>query len=191
MTRRASKKTRGYTLVEVLVACTIVAMIQTAAVLIFTSLLGRSDASSNRITLDTRIKLQRGVRETVIKLFYKLQESLEIIRPLPGETRDSIYFRDRVSKVLLCKKDATDHPGIFTVRTYQVNKTGKIITDEDPVEIENIRSITFTPHSTQSVLIHLTVAAVDKDGELTSDLSLVTLIRLRSSYTPGDLMEGW
>lgn len=191
MKRRIVRKARGYTLVEILVVCTIVVIILTAAVLIFTSLLGGSNASSNRITLDTRIKLQRGVREAVIKLFYKLQESLEIIRPLPGETRDSIYFRDRVSKVLLCKKDATGHPGIFTVRTYQVDKAGKMIADEDPVEIENIRSITFTPHSTQSVLVHLTVAAVGKEGELISDLSLVTLIRLRSAYTPGDLMEEW
>ena len=104
---------RGFTLFEALLAFALFSLLMVLLWPLFTKLMGREGPMSISIGASRSLVAQQS-RQAIRKLFYRIQEGIHIVSPLPGVTDTTLVFHDmrnqtvRVSAVPNEKKVVTE-----------------------------------------------------------------------------------
>lgn len=184
-----TRSRRGWTLVEILVASGLLSMVITAVYALISLTAGDKESSVSRRT--TTSFLRQDARIGLEKLLERLESSIEILVPEPGQAADSLDFRDLLNHDTRLGIE----PGTDDLVSFE--KEGGNWKREDPVtklttrggenfdspvkaiRIPHCKKVVFKVFSPTLVSVELTVEDSGRQG------TLVTMVHLRNSRLVG------
>lgn len=167
-------KRRGITLVEVLIAFAIMALLIAAVYLVWT----RSRVFED--TLTAHSEAQHEVRRAFLALLKEVQQAIDVVLPAEGYTQPYLVIRDQLNRLttfyLVPDPVATAQEGkdmfhlVKVVPAYPETQQPAV----KEIVMRQVSSFTFSCRGAGGVILNLT-ATVDR-----KDYSLVTMVRLRA-----------
>ncbi|MBF0502059.1 MAG: type II secretion system protein [Candidatus Riflebacteria bacterium] len=176
-----SGKKNGFTLVEILVTALVLALIFSSVLMITRFLLGKKTSS-----ISEKISLQIESRRAIINLFAEVQEGIELLAPLPGQTLPYMVIRDYVNNLhfIYLKKNenasAQNKRPIYTLYS-SIHDTEKSVNQTPKELLKNVERLTFTSHGFSGVVVCSTL----REGS--SVFSFVNMIRLKNTQSEDSL----
>lgn len=184
-----TRSRRGWTLVEIMVASALLSLVIGAVYGLISLTMSNEEASVGRRTATSY--LRQDARIGLEKLLERLESSIEILVPEPGQVADSLEFRDLLNH----DTKLTIEPG--TDQLVSFSRENNQWTREDPVtklttrggeafdspvkaiKIPRCKKVVFKVFSPTLVSIELTVEDSGRQG------TLVTMVHLRNSRLVG------
>ena len=152
---------RGMSLFEMLMGLALLVLLFT----LIWSLWGTLTARSSRLNLVTgasRTMVQQQSRQAIRKLFYRLQEGIQILEPLPGGSANALVFRDILNNTIRLRLDRNKNMVIterLKDRTFEL-ETPELSTSafDKPIQVASCKAVTFTTITPTTVLVAFTTA---------------------------------
>lgn len=159
----------GFTMTEVIMALVVGSMVIIAAWQVFGAIMGRS-GKSNVLTMTADSFLRQDAVEGLRSMTRRLQESIQVIQPLPGETSSSLTFRDILNnEIKIESKDGR----LVSIRgdqeesvSVELIANGKPFYPAKPIKIPGCVEASFTALTPTCVALRLTFQG-DKDKKMT------------------------
>lgn len=169
---------RGFTLIEVIMAMAVSVLVISAAWSVFSAMMGRS-GKTNVVTLTADSFLRQDAVDAIKSLTRRLQESIQVLEPRPGQSGSSLLFRDILNnEIKLEVKDGA----LLSFRGDQeetvpaeLMANGKPFTPAKPIRIPGCVEATFTALTPTCVSLSLTFK-----GDTDKKLSVVNTVLLQN-----------
>lgn len=150
---------RAFTLVESMVALGLFALLGTVVWSLFGVLFPREGGLSLFTATSRSLVLQQS-RNALRKLFYRVQEGIQILEPAPGRTAREVVFRDIRNRTVRLKHLAAEKRVVC-----EVYKDGAFVLekaaattplDNQGIQIESCESALFTTLSPATLCVEFT-----------------------------------
>jgi prepilin-type N-terminal cleavage/methylation domain-containing protein len=156
---------RGFTVVELLVVASILAMVTAIGLYVFVSSRGRAERS-----LTGRLTLQMDARRAGDRIISQVREGAEVIRPFLGETRNYLVYLDAANNTCMIYLTNDEESSrrfqrpLYRLISYAHTYTGTAFQpDKEKVLANSLQRVAFTTISPNSVQVTATVA--NENGE--------------------------
>ena len=168
----------GFTIVEALIS---IALFSVLCVVLW-GILGQFVGRSSRLSVTTgaaRSMVQQQSRQTIRKLFYRLQEGIEILQPLPGHSSSSIEFKDLLNRKVRLRHDAQDQVVVTEREQGGIYVPERDLADNSTmvqlIEIRDCTEVVFTTLTPTTVFVSFTT----RDNDIGD--SFLSIVHLKNS----------
>jgi prepilin-type N-terminal cleavage/methylation domain-containing protein len=174
------RQCRGFTLVEVIVALGVSTLVVGMAWSIFSVVMGKKDGASGVVSLTADSFLRQDALQGIQSLTRRLQESIQIVEPKPGQPADKLVFRDILNQEITVQANNNE---LITAGPAEEQKMGRTLKGKDgpfhpatPVRVKGCSAAKFTAQSPWCIVMVLTFK--DETGKT---LSLLNTAELHNS----------
>lgn len=149
---------RGFTLLEALLGLGLLTVLLVSIWNVFGRLFLREGPMSLNTATSRSLVLQQS-RLAIRKLFYRVQEGIQILEPLPGMTARHLLFRDVKNRVV-----QLIHDPVRKKLSTRLFRNGQVVTDVDPsddllgIEVNSCESALFTAITPGTVCVSFTTS---------------------------------
>lgn len=155
-----SRRHDGFTLFESLIALALFVMLGFFIWELFGALFPRDGPMSLNIAASRSLVLQQS-RQAIRKLFYRVQEGIQLISPAPGRTARELVFRDIRNRSIRLRHVATEKRVVCEYLqedgTWVPEKTVES-TNARPIQIDSCESALFTALTPATVCVNFTTS---------------------------------
>jgi type II secretory pathway pseudopilin PulG len=164
---------RAFTLVEIMVAASLLMLVGTGAMRIFSS------AGKAQQQYSQQVILQMESRKAFDSLLYQLREGVSIVRPVLGETQDFLVFKDLLNQITLVYLEPNHQMAkelnrkVYKLVAYQAAYPGFAAEARQTVIMDSVRRIRFSCLSPSSIQVNATIISSRGEYQFIANVGLL------------------